>query len=70
LLCSLQDQEYLPGLRDFLLCKEVELFVDWYIPYAYKRKLEALEFDEFIELWQNTLAKQPNCREYHFMCQL
>ncbi len=38
LLCSLQGQECLPGLRDFdneLLCKEVELFVDWYIPYAY-----------------------------------
>ena len=74
LLCSLQDQKCLPGLRDFdneLLCKEVELFVEWYIPYAYKRKLEKPEFDEFIELWQNTLAKQdtmPNCvvlRDYH-----
>ena len=74
LLCSLQDQECLPGLKDFdneLLCKEVELFVDWYIPYAYKRKLETPEFDEFIKLWQTTLAKQdtmPNCvvlRDYH-----
>jgi aminoglycoside/choline kinase family phosphotransferase len=74
LLCSLQDQECLPGLRDFdneLLCKEIELFVDWYIPHVYKRELKMHEFDEFIEIWQNVLARQdamPHCvvlRDYH-----
>ncbi len=74
LLCSLQKVECLPGLRYFdneLLCKEVELFVDWYIPHAYNRELKMHEFDEFIEIWQNVLAKQvamPNClvlRDYH-----
>ncbi len=74
LLCSLQTLECLPGLRNFdneLLCKEIELFADWYIPHAYKRELKMHEFDEFIEIWQNVLAKQaamPNClvlRDYH-----
>ena len=74
LLCSLQKLECPTGLRYFdneLLCKEIELFVDWYIPYAYKRELKIHEFDEFIEIWQNVLAKQaamPNClvlRDYH-----
>lgn len=74
LLCSLQKIECPPGLRNFdneLLCKEIELFVDWYIPHAYKRELKMHEFDEFIEIWQNVLVKQaamPNClvlRDYH-----
>ncbi len=74
LLCSLQEQECLLDLTVFdneLLCKELELFVDWYIPHTYKRELKIHEFDEFIEIWQNVLAKQdamPNClvlRDYH-----
>lgn len=74
LLCSLQDKECPTGLKDFdneLLCKEVEVFVDWYIPHIYKRELKIHEFDEFIGIWQDVLLKtsqMPNClvlRDYH-----
>lgn len=54
-----------------LLLSELKLFVDYYIPYKYKRNLETSELQEFIEIWQNILSKQafinPSIvlRDYH-----
>ena len=74
LLVSLQEQEVPSTLVEFdneLLILELGVFVDWYIPYAYNRKLGVHEFEEFIDIWQHILAEQvsmPNSivlRDYH-----
>jgi aminoglycoside/choline kinase family phosphotransferase len=74
LLVSLQAQEIPKNLQEFditLLCSELEVFVDWYIPYAYKRELTIQEFEEFVKIWQNILLMQTPMlnsivlRDYH-----
>ncbi|GAB4165658.1 MAG: phosphotransferase [Rickettsiaceae bacterium] len=74
LLVSLQSKDRLSTLKEFdneMLCKELEVFIDWYVPYAYKRKLKVHELEEFIKLWQSVLAQKvpmPRAmvlRDYH-----
>lgn len=74
LLTLLQQQEPPDALKEFndeLLSSELDIFVDWYIPYAYKKELKIHEFDEFIQLWKIALeAKEPMAevivlRDYH-----
>jgi aminoglycoside/choline kinase family phosphotransferase len=74
LLISLTEKDCPEGLSSFdnaLLCKEVEIFADQYIPYAYYRELKMHEFDEFIDLWQDVLSEMPLVpnaivlRDYH-----
>ena len=74
LLIDLQTKVCPEFLREFdhaMLCDEVKIFVDWYIPYAYKRELTINEFKEFIQIWKNILCNlQPMqsavvLRDYH-----
>ncbi len=41
-----------------MLCSELSVFVDWYIPYAYKRKLNIYEIEEFTKIWKDILSRQ------------
>ena len=74
LLISLQEQTPLASLTEFndeILCKELDVFVNFYIPHYYNRELKVQEFNEFIELWQSVLTKQVPLlqvtvlRDYH-----
>jgi len=74
LLVSLQAEEVPPGLIEFdneLLLSELRLFVDWYIPYAYKREILVHELEEFMDIWQAILDEQAPMqnsiilRDYH-----
>ncbi len=74
LLIVLQQQEPPAGLKELnneFLSSELDIFVNYYIPYAYKKELKIHEFDEFIELWKIALeAKEPMAegiilRDYH-----
>lgn len=60
LLISLQNKVAPTFLKDFddeILCNELDLFVNWYIPYKYNRELKIHEFNEFIELWQKIFSQ-------------
>jgi len=54
-----------------LLASELQIFIDYYIPYAYNRELSIGELEEFMEIWSNILASQdpmPDSfifRDYH-----
>ena len=74
LLILLQQQELPADLKKFnndLLCSELDIFINWYIPYAYKKELQIQERDEFIALWKIALeAQEPMIsslvlRDYH-----
>jgi aminoglycoside/choline kinase family phosphotransferase len=60
LLVALQD-EHFTGLKEFdnnRLSNEISPFADWYIPYAYKKKLTESQFEDFKSLWLNVLKCQ------------
>ncbi len=74
LLISLQNQKppsNLPQYDNELLLSELKLFVEWYVPYTYKRKLDEYEIVEFEQIWINILKKQAPMqssivlRDYH-----
>ena len=74
LLVYLQDQENfltLPRINNQILSNEVQLFIDWYIPYSYNRKLDTQESDTFINIWHDILSQQAPMpqvmvlRDYH-----
>ncbi len=61
LLILLQDKvppTFLKNFDDKKLCSELDLFINWYIPYKYNRELKIHEFDEFIKLWQKIFSQQ------------
>ncbi|RUP42005.1 MAG: hypothetical protein EKK63_02895 [Acinetobacter sp.] len=60
LLISLQNKVAPTFLKDFndeILCNELDLFINWYIPYKYNQELKIHEFNEFIELWQKIFSQ-------------
>jgi hypothetical protein len=74
LLVALQKKEppaNLAKVTNETLLAELKIFVDWYMPHAYKRELNAEELEEFISIWRNILEKQTIkqrgivLRDYH-----
>ncbi len=53
------------------LLKEVEVFIDWYWPFAKNNKAPDMLKQEFLTLWQNCFSNMPNTpqsivlRDYH-----
>jgi len=73
-LVSLQEKTPVSNLKIYdnkFLLKELNLFVDCYIPYALNRNLTPIESDEYQNIWQEILDNQipfSNClvlRDYH-----
>jgi len=63
LLLSLQKQNIPPrlDLKQFgneLLCSELSVFIDYYIPHTYQRKLSDDEYKEFADIWRSVLSMQ------------
>ena len=74
LLVLLQQQKPPADLKVFdndLLCSELDIYIEWYIPYAYKKKLNTDQLEEFTRIWYDILGKQKNMsfgvvlRDYH-----
>ena len=76
LLLSLQKQDIpndfkLKQFNNELLAKELSVFVDYYIPYSYKRELSDSESKEFMDIWHSILSSQAPMddsivlRDYH-----
>lgn len=58
-----QSPKFLMKLDNTVLCEELDVFTNWYIPYAYKKQLSSNELQEFVNLWQNALEQQAPMSE-------
>jgi aminoglycoside/choline kinase family phosphotransferase len=61
----------LQNFSNDLMCSELSVFSDYYIPYKKNEKISSAKLEQFIEIWQNILSKQTQTtksiilRDYH-----